>query len=60
MGSRLIIIRIMKTQYFTPITECVSTEAQSLFAASGNNEDFGTKPGTYDLLKPGGFFQDKF
>ena len=50
----------MKTKYKAPITECVSTEAQSLFAASGNNEDFGSKPGTYDILKPGDLFQKKF
>ncbi|MBO4571377.1 MAG: hypothetical protein J5699_05585 [Bacteroidales bacterium] len=50
----------MKAQYIVPVTECVSTEAQSIFAASGNNEDFGSKPGTYDLLKPGGLFQEKF
>ena len=46
----------MKIQYLAPFTECVSIEAQSLFAASGNNEDFGTKPGTYDFLKPDDIF----
>lgn len=49
----------MKTQYTSPFTECVSSEAQSFFAASGNNEDFGTKPGTYDFLKPDDFFHPK-
>ena len=45
----------MKTQYTTPLTECICTEPHSVFAASGNNESFGTKPGTYDLLKPDEF-----
>ena len=49
----------MKTKYFTPLTECVSTETHSVFAASGNNEDFGTKPGTYDIAKPDDFFNLK-
>ena len=49
----------MKTKYITPFAECVSTETRSVFAASGNNEDFGTKPGTYDLSRPADFFNLK-
>ena len=49
----------MKTKYITPSTECIFTQAQSVFTASGNNEDFGTKPGTYDFLKPDDFFHPK-
>ncbi|MBO4768422.1 MAG: hypothetical protein IKX03_00510 [Bacteroidales bacterium] len=46
----------MKQKYHTPIIEEFAAESATLFAASGNNEDFGNKPGTYDLLDPRNFF----
>ena len=46
----------MKQKYHTPIIEEFAAESATLFAASGNNEDFGNKPGTYDLLDPHNLF----
>lgn len=60
MGVKLKETEVMKQQYTAPSAEWFAAEASSLFAASGNNEDFGNKPGTYDILNPGDFAPFKF
>lgn len=60
MGGKFKETEDMKQQYTAPFAEWFAAEAGTLFAASGNNEDFGTKPGTYDLLNPDGFAPFKF
>lgn len=40
------------THYESPDVEVQNLEPTSPLAASGNNEGFGSKPGTYDFLKP--------
>ena len=41
-------------KYQKPVAEDVTVGTEGLLCASGGNEDFGNKPGTYDLVGPGG------
>lgn len=42
----------MKIYYSTPLAEISETESEHVLCASGSNEDFGNKAGSYDLLEP--------
>lgn len=42
----------MKSTYTTPLTEVSVLAFENILCASGGNEDFGHKNGTYDLLGP--------
>lgn len=46
--------------YITPGTEIQEVKTSSMLAVSGDNEDFGHKDGTYDILKPSDPFGDFF
>lgn len=53
-------ILIMKKNYLSPSVEIASIASESYIAASGGNENFIIKPGTYDGLMGSGdqFFSD--
>lgn len=42
----------MKSHYNAPVVEVSGILSGSLLCASGDNEDFGHKNGTYDILEP--------
>lgn len=42
----------MKIVYQAPLMDMERLNAENIICASGGNEDFGQKPGSYDFLKP--------
>lgn len=42
----------MKVYYSTPLAEISELRSENVLCASGGNEDFNQKPGSYDFLKP--------
>ena len=50
----------MKILYNSPLVEVSQIASQSIVCASGSNEDFGLKNGSYDLAAPNDPFSFKF
>ena len=42
----------MKSYYLNPSAEVTEINSEKVLCASGSNEDFGRKPGSYDFLEP--------
>lgn len=42
----------MKSYYLNPDAEVAEINSENVLCASGSNEDFGRKPGSFDLLEP--------
>jgi len=42
----------MRIRYQSPLADISALQSEGIVCASGGNEDFGHKPGTYDLLDP--------
>ena len=54
--EQLILTNPDMSHYVSPDVEVQNLEPVVPLAASGSSEGFGSKPGTYDILKPGGGF----
>lgn len=50
----------MKSIYQSPLIGISEIKAESVLCASGDNENFGFKNGSFDLLNPANAFPQKF